>query len=77
MDSSLCYGVGLVHCRITIRKESMDEEKLEQAFIAWVNKEERIVTFRDTEGFEKLTFQSQEDKLSYIYNLCETGYKIM
>jgi hypothetical protein len=55
----------------------MDEEKLEQAFIAWVNKEERIVTFRDTEGFEKLTFQSQEDKLSYIYNLCETGYKIM
>ena len=55
----------------------MDEDKLEQAFIAWVNKEERIVTFRDTEGFEKLTFQSQEDKLSYIYNLCETGYKIM
>ena len=55
----------------------MDEEKLEQAFIAWVNKEERIVTFRDTEGFEKLTFQSQEDKLSYIYNMCETGYKIM
>lgn len=55
----------------------MDEEKLEQSFIAWVNKEERIVTFRDTEGFEKLTFQSQEDKLSYIYNLCETGYKIM
>ena len=55
----------------------MDEEKLEQAFIAWVNKEERIVTFRDTEEFEKLTFQSQEDKLSYIYNLCETGYKIM
>ena len=55
----------------------MDEEKLEQAFIAWVNKEERIVTFRDTEGCEKLTFQSQEDKLSYIYNLCETGYRIL
>ena len=55
----------------------MDEEKLEQVFLAWVNKQERIVTFRDTEGFEKLTFQSQEDKLSYIYNLCETGYKIM
>ena len=55
----------------------MEEEKLEQVFLAWVNKQERIVTFRDTEGFEKLTFQSQEDKLSYIYNLCETGYKIM
>ena len=55
----------------------MEEEKLKQVFLAWVNKQERIVTFRDTEGFEKLTFQSQEDKLSYIYNLCETGYKIM
>ena len=56
----------------------MKEECEEQAELAaWVNKEERIVTFRDTEGFEKLTFQSQEDKLSYIYNLCETGYKIM
>ena len=31
----------------------------------------------EQEMFEKLTFQSQEDKLSYIYNLCETGYKIM
>ena len=51
------------------------EEKAELA--AWVNKEERIVTFRDTEGFEKLTFQSQEDKLSYIFNLCETGYRIL
>ena len=55
----------------------MEEEKLEQEFLAWVNKQERIVTFRDTEGFEKLTFQSQEDKLSYVYNLCESGCKIL
>ena len=55
----------------------MDEEKLEQALIAWVNKEERIVTFRDAEGFEKIIFRSQEDKRSYVYNLCESGYKIL
>ena len=55
----------------------MEEEKLEQVFLAWVNKQERIVTFRDTEGFEKLTFRSQEDKLSYVYNLCESGCKIL
>lgn len=55
----------------------MEEEKLAQVFLAWVNKQERIVTFRDTEGFEKLTFQSQEDKLSHVYNLCESGYKIL
>ena len=55
----------------------MEEEKLEQAFLAWINKQERIVTFRETEGFEKIAFRSQEDKMSYVYNLCETGYKIM
>ena len=55
----------------------MNEEKLEQAFIAWVNKEDRIVAFRETEGFEKLMFRTQEDKMSYVYNLCESGYRIL
>ena len=56
----------------------MKEECEEQAELAaWVNKEVRIVTFREAEGFEKLTFQTQEDKLSYVYNLCESGYRIL
>lgn len=55
---------------------AMDEEKLEQAFLAWINKEERIIAFRETEGFEELIFRSQEDKMSYVYNLCESGYRI-
>ena len=55
----------------------MEEEKLEQAFIAWINKEARIVTFQETEGFEKFTFRTQEDKISYVYNLCESGYRIL
>ena len=56
----------------------MREECEEQKDLTiWVNKDERIVTFRDAEGFEKLTFRSQEDKMSYVYNLCETGYRIL
>ena len=56
----------------------MKEECEEQTDLAvWVNKEERIVTFRETEGFEKLTFRTQEDKMSYVYNLCESGYRIL
>lgn len=55
----------------------MEEEELEQAFIAWVNTEERIVTFRETEGYEKLTFRTQNDKMSYVYDLCESGYRIL
>ena len=45
--------------------------------VDWVNKAERIVTFRETEGFEKLTFRTQEDKMAYVYDLCESGYRIL
>lgn len=55
----------------------MDEKKLEQAFNAWENKAERIVTFREAEGFEKLIFRTPEDKLAYVYDLCESGYRIL
>ena len=56
----------------------MKEECEEQAeFITWVNKDEHIVTFRETDGFEKLTFPTQEEKMAYIYNLCESGYRIL
>ena len=56
----------------------MKEERDEQADqCAWVEKTTRIVTFQETEGFEKLTFQSREDKISYVYHLCEIGYRVM
>ena len=56
----------------------MKEECEEQTDLTvWVNKDESIVTFRDTEGFEKLTFQTQEEKMAYVYNLCESGYRIL
>ena len=54
-----------------------EENDTQEEFVAWINKQERIVTFRDSEGFEKITFRSQEDKLFYVYNLCESGYKIL
>ena len=54
-----------------------EETDTQDEFTALVNKEERIVTFRQTEGFEKLTFRTQEDKMSYVYNLCESGYRIL
>ena len=57
--------------------EMKEETDTQEEFTAWVNKEERIVTFRETKGFEKLTFRTQEDKMSYVYNLCESGYRIL
>ena len=54
-----------------------EECEVQTDLTVWVNKEERIVTFRETEGFEILTFRTQEDKMSYVYNLCESGYRIL
>ena len=56
----------------------MKEDFEDQAVLSvWVNKNERIVTFRNTDGFTQMTFQSQEEKMAYIYNLCESGYRIL
>ena len=55
----------------------MEEEKTEQIFMVWVNKEDRVVIFRELGGFEKITFRSQQEKMSYVYHLCETGYRAL
>lgn len=55
----------------------MKEDGEEQAeCAAWVSNEKRIVTFREAEGYEKIVFRTQEDKMSYVYHLCESGYRI-
>ena len=51
------------------------EEQAE--FAVWINKEEQIVTFRETEGFKKLSFRTQEEKMNCICSLCESGYRIL
>lgn len=53
-----------------------EEAEAQTEHTVWVEKNDRILTFRETEGFEKLTFRSQEDKMSYVYHLCDSGYRI-
>ena len=54
-----------------------EEKEVQEEYVAWINKQERILTFCEKEGFEKLTFKTHEDELSYVYNLCESGYRIL
>ena len=52
----------------------MREECEEQTdLVAWVNKAERIVTFRETEEFEKLTFRTQEDSVKVSTGSAQSG----
>ena len=55
----------------------MDKAEEAQAYIAWINEKDRIVTFREREGFEKRTYPTQEEKLARVYELCRSGYRIM
>ena len=56
-----------------------EREEDQTEFSAWVNKEERIVTFQPLEGYEKVTFQSNDDTegffLAGIYRL-ESGIPV-
>ena len=54
-----------------------EEKEVQEEFAAWVNRKEKIVTFRPLDGYEKITFQSNEDKLIYVYHLCEDRYRIL
>ena len=45
-------------------------------YSAWDNKSERIVTFRETEGYQRITFRSRDDKFSDVYHLRGSGYRI-
>lgn len=53
-----------------------EEKEVQEEFAAWVNRKEKIITFCPVEEYEKVTFQSNEDKLRYVCRLCENGYRI-
>ena len=56
----------------------MNEDREDRAeFAAWINEASQIVTFRQAEGFEKRTFRTQEEKMSCVCYLCESGYRIL
>lgn len=59
------------------RKGYKKMEETCEKFFAWINKKEQIVTFRETEGFEMLTFQTRDARLSFVYHLCISGYRIL
>ena len=48
-----------------------------QAHPAYAKALEITADLQNMDGFAKITFQSQEEKLAYIYNLCETGCRIL
>lgn len=53
-----------------------EDEENQRMYTAWINEEQKIVSFQKADGFEEMTFPTHEDKFAYVVRLCESGYRI-
>lgn len=53
-----------------------EEEGNQGAYSAWINEEQKSVSFQRADGFSEIPFPTHEDKFAYVVRLCESGYRI-
>lgn len=53
-------------------KES--EEKVDH--LVWINYTDKIISFKETEGFELIRFNSREEKMTFSLGKCYSGFRI-
>lgn len=58
-------------------KRSMENPREKEiAYPIWIDRTEKIVSFKSAEGFEQLNFSSHEEKLAFAIEKCSSGYRI-
>lgn len=45
-------------------------------FVLWINWQDRVISFADVQGFEKLRFYTHKEKLSFAMERSNEGFKI-
>lgn len=50
------------------------EEEL--SFSVWIDWDSKIISFQKVDGFDELTFQSNEEKLAFVVKKGSDGYGI-
>lgn len=45
-------------------------------FYVWINHTDKIVSFNEAEGFEKICFPSYKEMLSFAFNHSYVGYRV-
>lgn len=48
----------------------------EKAYPIWIDRTDKIISFKSAGGFEQLHFSSQEEKLAFAMEKCSSGYRI-
>ena len=53
-----------------------DEKVLEKVYSAWLDKENRIVSFRKEDGFEKVQFPTRDEMFQFVIEKSTSGFRI-
>ena len=53
----------------------MDKDE-EKAFMVWIDRNDRIVSFEIVEGYEEVEFPDNEEKLQFVVNKGFDGFRI-
>lgn len=52
------------------------ELEVDQSFSVWIDWDAKIISFQKVDGFDELTFRSNEEKLSFVVKKGLDGYGI-
>ena len=54
----------------------MAEREEQKLFSIWVNREQRVISFAQENGFEELTFPTHEEKFKFAIDCGNEGFGI-
>ena len=56
--------------------EEMNARKEELNRSAWIDRENKVVSFQQAEGFEEVVFATHDEMFAFVIKQTESGYRI-
>ena len=53
-----------------------EETQTRSDCVLWIDRTNRIISFKKAEGFEEMVFPTQEEKITYAFRKGTSGYRI-
>lgn len=54
----------------------VDDTGTQGTQIVWISQADHIVSFHEENGYERLEFSSNEEKMEYVFQKCSNGFRI-
>ena len=53
-----------------------DDTGAETTQVIWINRADRILSFHQEAGYERLEFSSNEEKMDYVFQKTADGFRV-